>query len=117
MFGAFKSTLTLSGGYLWKKAPRLSAPQKNRLRKRMKQVDSNIEEIYKGLIEAKGKTYGEKTGVKKVDYLKFVFPKEHEMSPKDKYTTFCKNEKNYRRSVHLMPKWTKRSFRENPKYY
>ncbi|KAK6464264.1 mitochondrial 54S ribosomal protein YmL31 [Scheffersomyces coipomensis] len=118
MFGAFRSSLTLSGGYLWKKAPRMSVPQKYRLRQRMKQVDTNIENIYQSIIKtSENLKDGDATGLKRIDYLKFEFPKENEMTPRDKYTTFSKNEKNYRRDVHLIPKWTKKSFRENPKYF
>lgn len=112
MFGPFKSTLSLSGGYLWKFAPRLSVQQKYRLRNRMKNVDKNIEVLFQSL--KKDETT---TGYSKIDYLKFQFPKEHELSPRDKYTTFDKKEKNYRKSVHRVPKWTKLSLRENPKYY
>ncbi|ODV77290.1 mitochondrial ribosomal protein L31 [Suhomyces tanzawaensis NRRL Y-17324] len=117
MFGAFKSTATLSGGYLWKFAPRLSVPQKYRLRQRMKTVDANVEVLYQSLIQHQGKQEGEKTGFGKIDYLKFDMPKEAEMSPRDKYTTFSRNEKHYRKDLHRVPKWTKKSFRENPKYF
>jgi hypothetical protein len=117
MFGAFKSSLTLSGGYLWKFAPRLSPPQKYRLRQRMKTVDANIEVLYKSLIQAEGKQAGDKTGFAKIDHLKFNMPKEHEMTPRDKYTTFSKTTKDYRKDLHKVPKWTKKSFRENPKYF
>lgn len=117
MFGAFKASLTRQGGYLWKKAPRLSRDQKDGLRVRMKQVDSNIEAIYQGLIHTSGKAEGNKVGIKLIDYLKFEMPKENEMSARDKYTTFSKKEKGYRRKLHFIPKWTKLSFRENPKYF
>ena len=83
----------------------------------MKQVDENIENIYKGLLQIQGKSNGELTGIEKVDYLKFQFPKENEMIARDKYTTFNKNWKDYRKPVHRVPKWTKLSFRENPKYF
>merc|ERR1711890_10564 len=113
MFGAFRPSATLSGGYLWKVAPRMSAPQKNRLRRRMKLVDQNIEVLYQSLKLPDQET----TGFDKIDHLKFNFPKEHEMLPRDKYTTFDKKAKDYRKSVHRVPKWTKLSFRENPKYF
>lgn len=113
MFGAFRASLPSFGGYLWKKAPRLSPPQKNRLRKRMQLVDRNIEVLYQSL----KKDNQELTGYKKIDYLKFKYQKEADMLPKDKYTTFDKKAKDYRKSVHLVPKWTKKSFRENPKYF
>lgn len=110
MFGPFKVSVTRMGGYLWKSAPRLSNPQKNRLRNRMKMVDANIEEIFKSL----PKGPDGKTDYRKINYLKYDFPKELEMSPRDKYTTFDKKAKNYRKLVFKVPKWTKKSFRENP---
>lgn len=111
MFGPFRATLTAYGGYLWKKAPRLLDPQKARLRKRMRLVDHNIEVLYKSLAQD-----GPTSGYKKIDAL-YSLPRESEMSPRDKYTTFDKKVKGYRKSVHLVPKWTKLSFRENPKYF
>lgn len=111
MFGPFQGSLTLLGGYLWKSAPRLSTPQKYRLRKRMKLVDSNIENIFQSLNQ------DGKTGYAKLDYLKYKYPKEYQMTPRDKYTTFDKKAKGYRKLVFKVPKWTKKSFRENPKYY
>ena len=113
MFGPFRATLTAYGGYLWKKAPRLSSPQKYRLRQRMRLVDHNIEVLYQSLKKA-----GEElTGYRNIDALKVDFPKESEMLPRDKYTTFNRKAKDYRRSVHLEPKWTKRSFRKNPEHF
>lgn len=79
----------------------------------MKMVDHNIEVLYQSLKQPGSKS----TGYKRIDYLKFEFPKEKDMLPRDKYTTFDKNSKDYRKSVHLIPKWTKKSFRENPKYF
>ncbi|EGV60798.1 hypothetical protein PSN45_001412 [Yamadazyma tenuis] len=113
MFGAFRASLTNHGGYLWKSAPRLSSPQKSRLRQRMKTVDANIEAIYQSL----PKDHNGLTSYRKVDYLKFKFPKENEMSAKDKYTTFDKKAKDYRKLVFKVPKWTKKSFRENPMHH
>ncbi|CAH6720048.1 54S ribosomal protein L31, mitochondrial [[Candida] jaroonii] len=144
-----RPSLVNLGGYLWKSAPRLSPPQKSRLRSRMRLVDNNIESIFEGLVQAKPtsgtintsymlnskvvvgnkvsspKIEGSKesngneelTGYKKIDYLKYQFPKENEMLPKDKYTTFDKKAKNYRKLVFKVPKWTKKSFRENPIYH
>ena len=113
MFGAFRTSPIISGGYVWKVAPRMSGPQKYRLRNRMKRVDENIEVLYQSL-KLKDQ---ESTGYRKIDYLKHNFPKEHELSSRDKYTTFDKKAKDYRKSLHRVPKWTKLSFRENPKYY
>lgn len=117
MFGAFKPSLINLGGYLWRFTPRLTKTQKSRLRSRMKQVDHNIEEVYKSIILLENKKMNEKTGYKYIDFFKFNFPKENELSPKDKYTTFSKKSKNYRKDVHRVPKWTKKSFRINPKYF
>ncbi|KAF8004896.1 ribosomal protein L31 [Metschnikowia aff. pulcherrima] len=113
MFGAFKSTLVAQGGYLWKKAPRLSVPQKSRMRSRMRLVDQNIEILFQLLKAPSGNT----TNCKKIDNLYFNLPREADMKVKDKYTTFDKKAKGYRKSVHLVPKWTKTTFRENPKYF
>lgn len=110
MFGAFRQSAVAYGGYLWKFAPRMSGPQKYRLRQRMKQVDHNIEVIYKSLAK------GDSTGYNKIDKL-MATPREHEMSPRDKYTTFDKKSKGYRKSLHRVPKWTKMSFRENPENF
>lgn len=79
----------------------------------MKAVDQNIETVYQSLKPADSKY----TGYAKIDYLKFQFPKEHQLSPTDKYTTFDKKVKGYRKSLHKVPKWTKLSFREFPKYF
>lgn len=113
MFGPFKGTLPTFGGLLWKRSWRMSQDQKFRLRKRMQQVDQNIEVLYKSLKPLDSKL----TGHPKIDHLKFVFPKEKDMKASDKYTTFNKNAKDYRKAVHHVPKWTKLSFRENPKYF
>lgn len=110
-------SLVRTGGYLWKFNSRISTSQKAKLRSRMKQVDENIKQIYEGILKIQNKSNGEFTGIKKIDDLNFKFPKEFEMKPNDKYTTFNKNWKNYRKPVHRVPKWTKISFRENPKYF
>ena len=111
------ASLVRYGGYVWKYNKKNFNSTKTKLRSRMKQVDENIENIYKGLLQIQGKSNGELTGIEKVDYLKFQFPKENEMIARDKYTTFNKNWKDYRKPVHRVPKWTKLSFRENPKYF
>lgn len=111
LFTMFPS-LPSFGGYLWKKAPRLSVPQKYRLRLRMRQVDHNIAVLFESL-KPEGAS---ETPYPKINRL-FALPKEAEMSPRDKYTTFNKKSKDYRKSVHLVPKWTKKLFRENPKYF
>ena len=45
------------------------------------------------------------------------FPKENQMSSKDKYTVFDRKEKGYRKGIHKVPKWTKVSMRNNPKFF
>ncbi|KAI0464299.1 hypothetical protein LJB42_001905 [Komagataella kurtzmanii] len=110
MFGPFRATLVDLGGLLWKRPWRMSKPQKYRLRKRMQLVDSNIDIIYQGLTK-------EGLSCKVIDNLKQNFPKEHEVLPKNKYTVFNKTAKNYRKGVHLVPKWTKKSLRENPEFF
>ncbi|CCE64061.1 hypothetical protein TPHA_0G02250 [Tetrapisispora phaffii CBS 4417] len=128
MFGAFKPTNSLLGGLLWKNPWRMSRPQKQRLRNRLKAVDKNISELTLGLhlktCESKGISYQE--GLKMKTLFEpnnrllqslndsSIFPKEHEMSPKDKYTVFNKKSPGYRKSVHKVPKWTKLSLRTNP---
>ncbi|CDK24673.1 unnamed protein product [Kuraishia capsulata CBS 1993] len=108
--GPFRSTLVAMGGLLWKRPWRMSKFQKYRLRERMRQVDSNIEALYEGL-------KSQDLQVKKVENLMANFPKESEMKPRDKYTVFNKSSQKYRKGVHLVPKWTKLSLRENPKYF
>lgn len=76
----------------------------------MQLVDSNIENLYQGL-----KSQG--LQLELVNKLKFEFAKESEMLPKDKYTVFNKTSRGYRKSVHLVPKWTKKSFRSNPEHF
>lgn len=76
----------------------------------MRTVDSNIEALYEGLT-ANGMS------AKKITDLKFNFPKESEMAPRDKYTVFNKHARGYRKGVHFVPKWTKLSLRENPENF
>ncbi|ODV98149.1 hypothetical protein PACTADRAFT_78554 [Pachysolen tannophilus NRRL Y-2460] len=110
MFGPFRQSAVALGGLLWKRPWRMSNNQKYRLRKRMQLVDQNIENLYKGLAE-------NNLSCKAVDFLKNEFPKESEMLPKNKYTVFNKTSRNYRKGVHLVPKWTKKSLRENPEFF
>lgn len=79
----------------------------------MQLVDRNIEVLYQSLKQENSAS----TGYKKIDALKFDFPKENEMLTKDKYTAFDKKVRGYRKSVHFVPKWTKKSFRDHPKYF
>lgn len=44
-----------------------------------------------------------------------ALPKENEMHPRDKYTVFAPKGVNFRKSVHKVPKWTRKSLRVNPR--
>ncbi|QPG73762.1 hypothetical protein FOA43_001076 [Brettanomyces nanus] len=110
MLGPFRSTLVNLGGLLWKRPWRLSSTQKYRQRKRMQQVDANIENLFQGLKANSMKT-------RKVNQLKYDFPKEKDMEAKDKYTVFNKHSRGYRKAAHFVPKWTKLSLRDNPKHF
>lgn len=113
------ASLIRCGGYVWKFPPHITTAQRVNLKKRSLQVDSNIEAIYQGLFQVlpeKAKS-GQLTNCKRVDYMKFEFPKYDEMSQRDKYFTFNRHAKNYRKAIHRERHWCKRSFRENPKYF
>jgi hypothetical protein len=45
--------------------------------------------------------------IKLLERWKASMPREEEMLPKDKYTVFDKKERNYRKGVHKLPKWTR----------
>ncbi|KAI0237008.1 hypothetical protein L0F63_000818 [Massospora cicadina] len=102
MFGAFRaSSICLSGlinpslffgsKILW----RLSATRKENVRRRLKLVDSVVEALV-----ASGLTCRRLEEFKKL-------PKEHEMTPREKYTVFCKSAKGHRKPIHKVPKSTK----------
>ncbi|WVR00180.1 hypothetical protein IAU59_007322 [Kwoniella sp. CBS 9459] len=103
MFGAFRPSAALSGGLLWKSPWRLSPTRKANQRKRLKNVDNVISAIAESGVEIR--SLG-----KALD-----LPTEAEMNPKDKYTTFSKHHRGYRKSQHMVPKWTRLTLRENPK--
>lgn len=131
MFGPFKSSGTLLGGLLWKIPWRMSSHQKQRVRDRLKNVDEVVKQINLGLhierCEAKGLTYEKALEMPKMykprsAFLRLlnkssVFPKEGQMSSKDKYTVFNRKANGYRKSVHKVPKWTKLSLRKNPDFF
>lgn len=117
MLGPFRSTAVTCGGYLWKFAPRMSPPQKYRLRSRMDQVDTNVDILYQTVASLNKTAVGEPTGHKKIDRLALGMKREPQMTPRDKYTTFTKHSKDYRKDLHRVPKWTKKSFRANPEYF
>lgn len=103
MFGAFRSTPVCSGGLVWKTPWRMSRTRKANHRERLRAVDSVIAEL-------------QATGLKTASLDKALrLPKEHEMSPRDKYTTYSATSIGYRKSVHKVPKFTRLTLRENPK--
>ncbi|KAG7810374.1 hypothetical protein KL921_002869 [Ogataea angusta] len=107
MFGPFRMSPVALGGLLWKKPWRLSRFQKYRHRKRMQLVDSNIQALYDGL-QANGMSS------KRVEHLMTEYPKESEMTPRNKYTVFSKYARKYRKAIHFVPKWTKLPLRKQP---
>lgn len=131
MFGPFKASNSLLGGLLWKIPWRMSSHQKQRVRHRLRDVDEVLKQVNLGLhvqrCEKKGISYQEAIEMPKklkprIESLRLLnkssfFPKESQMSSKDKYTVFDKKAKDYRKGVHKVPKWTKLSLRRNPKFF
>ncbi|KAJ1309867.1 hypothetical protein OPQ81_006631 [Rhizoctonia solani] len=103
MFGAFRSSSINLSGLLWKTPWRLSPTRKTNQRERLKRVDAVIEAVRASGVECAALTKA------------LALPKEHEMSARDKYTTFVKSAKGYRKGVHKVPKFTRLTLRENPK--
>jgi hypothetical protein len=103
MFGAFRPSSVNLGGLLWKVPWKLSPTRKANARARLKKVDAVIEAV-------------RESGVQCVALEKALeLPKEHEMHPRDKYTTFSPTTPGYRKGIHKMPKWTRLTHRVNPK--
>ncbi|CAD6888787.1 unnamed protein product [Tilletia controversa] len=100
---AFRPSFVAMGGLLWKSPWRLSSTRKMRVRERLRNVDEVIDTLRRSQISLAA-----------LDRA-LLLPKESEMEPKDKYTTFSKTSKGYRKSVHKVPKWTRLTLRENPR--
>ncbi|PWZ01346.1 putative MRPL31-mitochondrial ribosomal protein, large subunit [Testicularia cyperi] len=105
MFGAFRPTMASMGGLLWKNPWRLSPTRKNRVRMRLRAVDDVIATLQQSQVQCASLTRA------------LQIPKESQMLPKDKYTTFSKHHPGFRKSVHKVPKWTRKTIRENPVGY
>ncbi|BDD60963.1 hypothetical protein MPDQ_000998 [Monascus purpureus] len=103
----FKPTSPLFSGLLWKIPWRISRHQKARQRKRLRAVDRVVDTVSAAL-----QRNGQST--KAIDRWYQEMPREEEMLSKDKYTIFDKKEKNYRKGIHKLPKWTRVSQRVNP---
>ncbi|KDQ12308.1 hypothetical protein BOTBODRAFT_34595 [Botryobasidium botryosum FD-172 SS1] len=90
-------------GLLWKTPWRLSPTRKANQRARLKRVDEVIETVRQSGVECRSLN------------LALALPKEHEMDPKDKYTTFNASSRGYRKGIHKVPKWTRLTMRVNPR--
>ncbi|CEP63582.1 mitochondrial 54S ribosomal protein mL60 LALA0_S08e05886g [Lachancea lanzarotensis] len=131
MFGPFKPSNTLLGGLLWKIPATMSRPQKQRQRHRLQNVDDVLQKVRLGLHTARSMAKGAsfETAVNSSKILKprikqlrvlnknSLFPPEKQMSYRDKYTYFNKQAKQYRKGMHMLPKWTKVSQRRNPRFF
>lgn len=109
----------------------MSSHQKQRVRHRLRDVDEVLKQVNLGLhidrCEQKGVEFQQalampkmlKPRIKSLRLLNkpSLFPRENQMSAKDKYTVFNRKSKDYRKSVHKVPKWTKLSLRRNPKFF
>ncbi|KIY65044.1 mitochondrial 54S ribosomal protein YmL31 [Cylindrobasidium torrendii FP15055 ss-10] len=102
MFGPFRATSPTLGGLLWKIPWRLSTTRKANARHRLKKVDAVIEAVRASGVQCEALTQA------------LELPKEHEMHPRDKYTTFAARAKGYRKGIHKVPKWTRTTNRVNP---
>ncbi|CCU99242.1 unnamed protein product [Malassezia sympodialis ATCC 42132] len=101
--GAFRPSSAALGGLLWKNPWRLSSPRKARVRQRLRDVDMVIETV-----RASGVTCSALERDLKL-------PKENDMHSRDKYTIFSPTGVNFRKSVHKVPKWTRKTLRVNPR--
>ncbi|CAO3683112.1 unnamed protein product [Rhizopus stolonifer] len=102
MFGAFRPSFVAQGGLLWKNPFRMSGTRKANVRKRLKAVDEVISVVSESGVECKALTEA------------LALPKESEMLARDKYTVFNRAAKGYRKSVHKVPKFTKKTMRTSP---
>ncbi|KAL7415956.1 60s ribosomal protein l31 [Mrakia frigida] len=93
------------GGIVWSFNHRMSTAQKSNHRNRLKTVDSVIATVTQSGVQLKA-----------LDLCNQL-PKEHEMVPKDKYTTFSRTGKHYRKWMHRVPHFTKLTLRTNPEGY
>ncbi|KLO06731.1 mitochondrial ribosomal protein L31 [Schizopora paradoxa] len=103
MFGAFRPTQANLGGLLWKTPWKLSRTRKANQRDRLKKVDDVIETVRASGVQCSALAEA------------LLLPKEHEMLPRDKYTTFSPHERGYRKGIHKVPKFTRLTLRTNPK--
>ncbi|KAJ2383356.1 hypothetical protein H4S02_005339 [Coemansia sp. RSA 2611] len=96
VLGAFTPSFAALGGKAWRIPWRLSKTRKANVRKRLREVDDVIDVLSASGIECKQLVLAQ------------ALPKEHEMSARNKYTTFSRTAKNHRKGVHKVPHFTKR---------
>lgn len=101
--GAFRPSGTVFGGLLWKTPWRLSGTRKARVRQRLRDVDTVIETVRASGIECGALT------------TNLALPKENEMAARDKYTVFAPKGVDFRKGIHKVPKWTRKTLRVNPR--
>ncbi|KAG0774301.1 hypothetical protein G6F22_014172 [Rhizopus arrhizus] len=80
----------------------MSATRKANVRKRLKAVDEVISVVAESGVQCKALTEA------------LALPKESEMLPRDKYTVFSRTANGYRKSLHKVPKFTKKTNRTSP---
>ncbi|KAI9027558.1 mitochondrial ribosomal protein L31-domain-containing protein [Phycomyces nitens] len=102
MFGAFRASFVAQGGLLWKNPFRMSTTRKANVRKRLRDVDQVIATVAESGVRCKA-----------LDEA-LALPKECEMSPRDKYTVFSRTAAGHRKSLHKVPKFTKKTVRTSP---
>lgn len=124
MFGAFKGSAVRCGGLVWKIGWRLSQPRKARHRRRLQQVDKVIDTVTQGLRLGYARHGYPPSEIDKMLPKKLqqyndpsFFPREKDMSPKDKYTVFDRKARDYRKGVHKVPKWTKTPLPRDNKFH
>lgn len=112
MSGPFKPNFPVFSGLLWKIPWRLSKTRKLRQRRRLRKVDSVLRTLHESLSKAGLTCHALERQMREIR-------SEAEMPPKDKYTVFDKKSKKYRKSIHLVPKFTRITVmnRMFPPYY
>eukprot|EP00842_Homolaphlyctis_polyrhiza_P004430 jgi/Hompol1/4989/HPOL_004074-RA len=95
LFGAFKSTFAALGGLVNKRRFRLTSTQKYRQRLRLRAVDQVIETLVESGVKIRALELARR------------MPREHEMTPFEKYWVKSKRFKDGFKPIHWVPHWTK----------
>ncbi|OMH83715.1 54S ribosomal protein L31, mitochondrial [Zancudomyces culisetae] len=93
--GAFRPSFTPFGGRAWRIPWRLSSTRKANVRKRLRAADSVLDVLIDSGVS-----------FKRLELIKTI-PREDQMKSRDKYTTFSRTFKGYRKGIHKVPKFTK----------